>query len=38
MMHYGRDAGGTPALTTVTSGTITLDPPGVALHVQDIYG
>ena len=38
VLHCKRDASGSPALTTVTSGAVTLDPPGVALRVQDIFG
>ncbi|HJS86551.1 MAG TPA: Uma2 family endonuclease [Acetobacteraceae bacterium] len=38
VMHYKRNVSFPPALTIMTSGTITLDPPGIALHIQDVYG
>ncbi len=38
VMHYSRNADGLPALVTVTSGTVTLNPPRIALRIEDIYG
>jgi Uma2 family endonuclease len=36
--QYSRSAAGSPALTSTTAGTITLDPPGITLRIEDVYG
>ncbi len=38
VMHYSRESDGAPTLAVLTSGIITLDPPGVAIGFDDIYG
>ncbi len=36
--HYRRDAEGSPESAIVRSGSIALDPPGIVLRIEDIYG
>jgi Uma2 family endonuclease len=38
ILHHARGTGDTILTHIVTAGTITLDPPGIALTVADIYG
>lgn len=38
VVHHARSAGDTILTRIVTEGTIALDPPGIALAMNDIYG
>ncbi len=37
VLHYRRGPDQRPVLETLTSGTVTLDPPGIAIGFKDIY-
>ncbi len=37
IVHYRRDDEGTVATALLTSGALRLDPPGVAIGVEEIY-